>query len=121
MGNPEFREYFESYDSVKVKHSYGPQGHRGISVLVFETSAVGFLQSEHLSKRFEVQGKGREAWERRPVKFLPGGKRQLYGYMAEKADLEYFNQHSQGHLFSHSPSTCLDIQVYLFIFHVFSI
>ncbi|KAL1814119.1 hypothetical protein ACET3Z_024184 [Daucus carota] len=96
MGNAELLECFNAYEAVRSRHSYGPQGHRGISVLIFEASAVGFLEAERLSKHFEDEGTNREAWARRQQKFLPGGQRLLYGYMAEKGDIDYFNQHSQG-------------------------
>lgn len=96
MGNQELLDYFSSYAAAKARHSYGPQGHRGMSVLVFEASAVGYLEAERLSKHFEDQGTHREAWDHRRVLFQPGGKRQLYGYMAEKEDLDLFNRHSLG-------------------------
>ncbi|OMO61141.1 hypothetical protein COLO4_33528 [Corchorus olitorius] len=96
MGNQELLEYFSSYAAVKARHSYGPQGHRGMSLLIFESTARGYLEAERLHKHFADQGTDREAWERRRVLFHPGGKRQLYGYMAVKEDLDIFNQHSQG-------------------------
>ncbi|KAL1814117.1 hypothetical protein ACET3Z_024182 [Daucus carota] len=96
MGNAELLEYFNAYEAVKSRHSYGPQGHRGISVLIFEVSAVGFLEAERLSKHFEEEGTNREAWARRQKLFLPGGQRLLYGYLAEKGDIDHFNQHSHG-------------------------
>ncbi|XVE98548.1 hypothetical protein REPUB_Repub03eG0115400 [Reevesia pubescens] len=96
MGNQELLEYFSSYAAVKARHSYGPQGHRGMSLLIFESTARGYLEAERLHKHFAEQGTDREAWERRRVLFYPGGKRQLYGYMPMKEDLDFFNQHSQG-------------------------
>lgn len=96
MGNQELLEYFQDYSAVKARHSYGPQGHRGMSLLIFEPSAVGYVEAERLSKHFEDTGRDRLAWDRNRVPFYAGGKRQLYGYMAEKRDLEYFNQHCQG-------------------------
>ncbi|KAA3479727.1 protein SUPPRESSOR OF GENE SILENCING 3-like [Gossypium australe] len=99
MGNQELLDYFSSYAAVKARHSYGPQGHRGMSVLIFESTARGYLEAERLHKHFAEQGTHREAWERRRVLFYPGGKRQLYGYMAMKEDLDSFNQHSQGSLY----------------------
>ncbi|XVE83477.1 hypothetical protein DITRI_Ditri16bG0091200 [Diplodiscus trichospermus] len=96
MGNQELLDYFSSYAAVKARHSYGPQGHRGMSVLIFESTARGYLEAERLDKHFSEQGTHREAWQRRQVLFYPGGKRQLYGYMATKEDLDSFNQHSQG-------------------------
>ncbi|KAL2246489.1 protein SUPPRESSOR OF GENE SILENCING 3 [Sesamum indicum] len=96
MGNQELLDYFNAYSAVKARHSYGPQGHRGMSVLIFEASAVGYAEAERLSKHFEDTCRDRLAWERNRVLFYPGGKRQLYGYMAEKQDMDNFNQHSQG-------------------------
>ncbi|XP_073125416.1 protein SUPPRESSOR OF GENE SILENCING 3 isoform X2 [Henckelia pumila] len=96
MGNQELLEYFSSYSATKARHSYGPQGHRGMSLLIFETSAVGYSEAERLAKHFETNHKDRQAWERNRVPFYPGGKRQLYGYIAEEQDMEYFNQHSRG-------------------------
>ncbi|KAE8694967.1 SGS3-like protein [Hibiscus syriacus] len=96
MGNQELLDYFSSYAAVRARHSYGPQGHRGMSVLIFESTARGYLEAERLHKHFDEQGTHREAWDRRRVLFYPGGKRQLYGYMATKEDLDSFNQHSQG-------------------------
>ena len=100
MGNQELLDYFSSYAAVKARHSYGPQGHRGMSVLIFESSAMGFLEAERLHNHFQEQGTDKEAWDHHRVLFYPGGKRQLYGYMAEKQDLDSFNQHSQGSLSS---------------------
>ncbi|XP_068652172.1 protein SUPPRESSOR OF GENE SILENCING 3 homolog [Aristolochia californica] len=96
MGNSELLDYFGEYPAVRARHSYGPQGHRGISALLFEASAVGYHEAERLHKQFHEQGTDRDAWENRRVLFNPGGKRQLYGYMARKEDLDNFNQHSQG-------------------------
>ncbi|KAL1540860.1 Protein SUPPRESSOR OF GENE SILENCING [Salvia divinorum] len=96
MGNQELLDYFCEYSAIKARHSYGPHGHRGISMLIFEASAVGYVEAERLSKHFEVNSRDRTAWNRNKVPFYPGGQRQLYGYMAEKHDMENFNQHSQG-------------------------
>ncbi|KAK4357880.1 hypothetical protein RND71_023490 [Anisodus tanguticus] len=41
MENHELHDYFSSYAAVEaVKHSYGPRGHRGTSVMVFEATSV---------------------------------------------------------------------------------
>ncbi|KAI3814797.1 hypothetical protein L1987_14442 [Smallanthus sonchifolius] len=96
MGNQELLDYFGSYEAVRARHSYGPRGHKGMSVLIFESSAVGYTEAERLSKHCEDEGTDRDAWERRPNPFYPGGKRKLYGYMATKRDMDIFNQHSQG-------------------------
>ncbi|XP_022762900.1 protein SUPPRESSOR OF GENE SILENCING 3-like [Durio zibethinus] len=96
MGNQELLNYFSSYAAVKARHSYGPQGHRGMSVLIFESSAAGYLEAARLHKHFKEQGRDRDAWDCSQVPFCPGGKRQLYGYIAIKEDLDIFNRHSQG-------------------------
>ncbi|KAK9291742.1 hypothetical protein L1049_019692 [Liquidambar formosana] len=97
MGNQELLDYFSQYAAVRARHSYGPQGHRGMSVLIFESSATGYLEAERLDKHFQEQGTDRDAWDRRRgVPFYPGGKRQLYGFMAMKEDMDRFNMHSQG-------------------------
>ena len=96
MGNQELLEYFSQYEAVKARHSYGPHGHRGMSLLIFEPTAMGFLEAERLHKHFQEQGTDKDAWERRRVLFYPGGKRQLYGYLASKEDMETFNHHCHG-------------------------
>ncbi|KAL5993234.1 hypothetical protein ACLOJK_014157 [Asimina triloba] len=96
MGNQELLEYFKEYDAVKARQSYGPRGHRGIGVLIFEATALGYMEAARLHKHFIKQGTDREAWERRRVLLYPGGKRQLYGFMASKEDMDNFNLHSQG-------------------------
>ncbi|KAK8584932.1 hypothetical protein V6N13_138875 [Hibiscus sabdariffa] len=96
MGNQELLEHFSSYPALKAQHSYGPQGHRGLSVLIFEKSAVGYLEAERLHKNFLEQRLGRSAWNSCTDEVLAGGERQLYGFMALKEDLDVFNQHCQG-------------------------
>lgn len=97
MGNQELIEYFNGYAAVKARHSYGPRGHRGMSVLIFEASAVGYVEAERLDKHLKEERTDRAAWQSVSKRlFCPGGKRQLYGFLAEKEDLELFNQHSQG-------------------------
>ncbi|KAK1393124.1 Protein SUPPRESSOR OF GENE SILENCING 3 [Heracleum sosnowskyi] len=97
MGSSELLDYFNASGAVSSKHSYGPQGHRGMSLLIFEASAIGFIAAEQLSSLFEDDAIGKEAWARdshSQNSFVPGGQRQLYGYMAEKGDLDSFNQHA---------------------------
>jgi len=99
MGNQELLDYFSSYAAVRARHSYGPKGHRGMSVLMFEASASGYLEAERLHKHFCEQGTNKEAWfstRRNSMLHLPGGDRQLFGYMATKNDLEFFNRHCKG-------------------------
>lgn len=103
MGNQELLDYFKGYAAVKAKHSYGPKGHRGFSVLIFESSAVGYVEAERLHRHFVGQGTGRTAWEsNRRALFYPGGKRQLYGFLAKKDDLDEYNKHSPGSFLSPS-------------------
>ncbi|MBA0866863.1 hypothetical protein Goshw_025132 [Gossypium schwendimanii] len=96
MGSHELLEHFSSFPALKAQHSYGPQGHRGLSVLIFESSAVGYLEAERLHQNFLDQGLDRFAWNSCTNEVLPGGERQLYGFMAVKEDLDCFNQHCQG-------------------------
>lgn len=96
MGNKELLEYFIGYKAMKARHAYGPQGHRGMSMLIFENSSMGYLEAERLHQHFVEEGRDRDAWERRHILFYPGGKRVLYGYIAVKEDLEIFNRHSKG-------------------------
>ena len=96
MGNQELVDCFSDYAALKARHSYGPQGHRGMSALIFEETTAGYLEAVRLHKHFKEQGRDREAWDCCQNPFLPGGKRQLYGYLASKEDLDIFNKHSRG-------------------------
>ncbi|KAK7302451.1 hypothetical protein RJT34_13341 [Clitoria ternatea] len=96
MGNQELLDCFCDYAALKARHSYGPHGHRGMSVLIFEPSTAGYLESVRLHKHFKGQERDREAWDRCQNPFVPGGRRQLYGYLASKEDLDIFNRHSRG-------------------------
>ncbi|KAF2319737.1 hypothetical protein GH714_018439 [Hevea brasiliensis] len=96
MGNQELLDHFKSYAALKARHSYGPQGHRGMSILIFDDTAAGYLEAARLHKHFKDQGRDRNAWDSNRVSCCSGGKRQLYGYMALKKDLDIFNLHSQG-------------------------
>ncbi|KAJ9158635.1 hypothetical protein P3X46_024200 [Hevea brasiliensis] len=96
MGNQELLDHFKSYAALKARHSYGPQGHRGMSMLIFDDTAAGYLEAVRLHKHFKDQGRDRNAWDSNRVSCCSGGKRQLYGYMALKKDLDIFNLHSQG-------------------------
>ncbi|KAJ0248696.1 protein suppressor of gene silencing 3 [Hirschfeldia incana] len=95
MGNPELLEYFNEYPAIRARHSYGPQGHRGMSVLIFESSATGYFEADRLNRDLAQKGLDREAWDRRRSWFS-GGVRQLFGFLATKQDLDAFNQHCQG-------------------------
>lgn len=97
MGNPELLEYFNEYPAIRARHSYGPQGHRGMSVLIFESTATGYFEADRLHRDLAQKGLDRDAWERRRSWFS-GGVRQLYGFLAIKRDLDLFNQHCQGSL-----------------------
>ncbi|KAL5549967.1 hypothetical protein UlMin_000143 [Ulmus minor] len=96
IGNQELLDYFSNYAAVKAQQSYVPKGHRGVSVLIFEGTATGYSEAERLHTRFAKQGRDRNAWNHpHRVLILPGGKRQLYGYLAMKKDLDEFKQHCQ--------------------------
>ena len=97
MGNQELLDYFGEYAATKAPHAYGPSGHRGMSVLIFESSAVSYMEAEHLHRHFVNQGKDRNAWQlNNKVRFVPAGKRLLFGFLASKEDMEEFNKHCHG-------------------------
>ena len=97
MGNQELLDYFGEYAATKARHAYGPSGHRGMSVLIFENSAVGYMEAERLHRHFVNQGKDRNAWQlNNKVRFVPAGKRLLFGFLASKEDMEEFNKHCHG-------------------------
>lgn len=56
MGNPELLEHFNEYPAIRAHHSYGPQGHLGMSVLIFESSATGYFEAECLHKDLAEKG-----------------------------------------------------------------
>ena len=99
MGNKELLDIFKDYSPMKARHAYGPQGHRGMSVVIFAESPTGYFNAERLAKEFSYSQKGRGNWEK-PGKmiFYPDGERKriLYGYMATAEDMEIFNKHSAG-------------------------
>eukprot|EP00250_Pteridium_aquilinum_P012947 c21042_g1_i1 orf=319-2721(-) len=97
MGNKELLDMFSDYSALKARHAYGPQGHRGMSLVIFANSPTGYYNAECLAKNFKDARKGKEHWSQ-PGKsiFHPGGDRILYGYMATAEDLEIFNKHSSG-------------------------
>ncbi|GAB4855789.1 Protein SUPPRESSOR OF GENE SILENCING 3 [Ancistrocladus abbreviatus] len=70
MGNQELLDYFSSYAAIKARHSYGPKGHRGTSVLLFESSPKGYLEAEWLHRQFLAQGTGRDGWNQQTRVFV---------------------------------------------------
>ncbi|PHU05279.1 hypothetical protein BC332_26101 [Capsicum chinense] len=60
-------------ENDKARHSYGPQGHRGMSLLIFEAYAVEYIEAERLSEHFSEMGRDRDAWECHPVRCEMGG------------------------------------------------
>ncbi|KAL1336322.1 hypothetical protein HN51_030710 [Arachis hypogaea] len=96
MGNQELLDCFSNYAAQKARHSYGPQGHRGMSMLIFDASPAGYLEAVRLHKHFKEQGRDKEAWNLCQNPIVPGGKRQLYGYLASREDMDIFNWHCAG-------------------------
>ncbi|CAM6092078.1 unnamed protein product [Calypogeia fissa] len=97
MGNKELLDLFKKHNPVKARHAYGPQGHRGISVLIFAESPTGYYNAQRLETQFVEARRGKDNWNAAgKLLFQPGGDRILYGYMATAEDLETFNKHSKG-------------------------
>ncbi|KAJ0755530.1 putative protein SUPPRESSOR OF GENE SILENCING 3 [Helianthus annuus] len=84
MGNQELLDYFKSYGAVRGRHSYGPEGHMGISVLIFESSAVGYMKAKRLKKHFEDEGTDRTAWDLNPVLLDADGKESFMATWQQK-------------------------------------
>ncbi|KAI3979491.1 hypothetical protein MKX01_001683 [Papaver californicum] len=96
MGNQELLDYFSAYNAVKARHSYGPKGHRGMSLLIFEGLPTGYVEAERLHNHFVKEGRDRDAWDHRRTLFYAGGARKLYGFIASQEDMDSFNHHSPG-------------------------
>ncbi|CAM6084029.1 unnamed protein product [Calypogeia fissa] len=96
MGNKELLDLFKKHNPVKARHAYGPQGHRGISILIFADSPTGYCSAQRLETQFIEARRGKDNWDASgKLLFQPGGDRILYGYMATADDLEMFNKHSK--------------------------
>lgn len=95
MAKQDLLDYFKDYKVVSAKQSYGPLGHCGMSVLLFESSPLGYQDSEKLHKHFLELRRGRSAWENNG-KELTARNLQLYGFLANKSDLDEFNKYCQG-------------------------
>lgn len=99
MGNKELEEHFADFKYVtKRKHAYGPDGHRGMSILIFDTRHEGYDEAMRLNVLFRDENRGRNAWLRKGpgLKIGPDGKRLLHGWLATMEDMANFNQHFKG-------------------------
>ncbi len=63
MGNKELLEYFKEYNPMRPRHAYGPQGHRGMSILMFAESPTGYHDAQRLDKHFRDARRGRDPWK----------------------------------------------------------
>ncbi|XP_020533449.2 protein SUPPRESSOR OF GENE SILENCING 3 homolog isoform X1 [Jatropha curcas] len=92
MTSEELLEMFSSYDGiVRVQHPYNCKGHSGFSILIFESSVKGYLEAERLTLHFVREGIGRDDFLNRRLFNLSAEQHQLYGYMAVKEDVDFFN------------------------------
>ncbi|KAM7252866.1 hypothetical protein ACFE04_025484 [Oxalis oulophora] len=88
MGNLDLVKHFDAYSPVKSRKCYAPQELYGMNVLIFESSADGYLAAKLLHKQFKTEERGRVHFDP-----LAGG---LYGYLAVTKDLHIFNQTHRG-------------------------
>lgn len=96
MGNTEDVKELVSCQHIKGKprHAYGPEGHRGMTLLVFDATVPGYEEARLLAAKFEEKGRGRRAFGRVAGRRVRDGEQLLlYGYLASMPDLDVHNKH----------------------------
>lgn len=96
ISNKELEEYFRNYRFItRFKQSWGEEGHRGKSLLIFEARHEGYNEAIRLCFQFCVEGRGRDSWIRKERGFLfdQNKRPKFYGWMATMEDIRRFNQY----------------------------
>ncbi|WCJ40308.1 Protein SUPPRESSOR OF GENE SILENCING 3 [Euphorbia peplus] len=97
MMNQEVIDMFSSYAAiVNAQQCYNVETRCGMSMLIFESSLIGYLEAERLHNHFVAEGADRNAWYSQSCDFSSNREQQLYGYSALKGDVDMFNYHTAG-------------------------
>ncbi|KDP41908.1 hypothetical protein JCGZ_26926 [Jatropha curcas] len=91
MTSEELLEMFSSYEGI-VRVQHPNKRHSGFSILIFESSVKGYLEAERLCRHFVSEGIGRDDFLNRRLFNFSAEQHQLYGYMAKKEDVDFFNK-----------------------------